>query len=56
MSTEFWEKMDQYQEAFGEYFPTEVCLASDTEMMALMDKAIASGTPYDPGKPDGCTA
>lgn len=56
MNEAFWDKMDQYREAFDEYFPTEACLASESEMMALMDKALGSGVPYDPGIPEGCAA
>ena len=50
---EFWETMDAYNEAFGEYFPTESCYASNAEMIELMRKAIETGEPYEPQLPSG---
>jgi hypothetical protein len=55
-SNEFWDAMDAYNEAFGEYFPTEECYGSREDMIALMREAVATGVEYDPRVPEGCVA
>lgn len=55
-SDEFWEAMDAYSDAFGEFFPTEMAGCSESDMIGLMREAVASGVPFDPKLPEGCIA
>lgn len=55
-SNEFWETMDAYNDAFGEFFPTEMVGSSEADMIARMRESVASGVPFDPKLPEGCIA
>lgn len=55
-NNEFWDAMDAYKEAFGEYFPTDMFGGSEADAIALMQQAVATGIEYEPGIPDGCVA
>jgi len=53
-NTEFWNAMEEYKKMFGEYFPTEECYASESEMIELMREAIESGIKYKSNVPPYC--
>lgn len=55
-NNEFWDAMDAYNEAFGEYFPTEMFYGAEADAIAIMRKAVATGVEYDPAVPEGCVA
>lgn len=46
MTDTFFETMERYREAFGDYFPTEGHTLSMADMIRVMEECIEAGEPY----------